>query len=150
MAVCSLSRIHLICSLVTVLSGLTIIGCGARSSPFPTGTVKGKVFDPSGKPLTEGEVSFFAATMGVGATMPIANDGTFVVPENIRTGMYVVTVAPAPLPPGDADGSPVQPSNRKQIEALIPKIYRNERTTPLKDFEIKQGNNEVEIKLQNL
>tara|TARA_R110002095_G_scaffold155309_2_gene134887 strand:+ start:2406 stop:2864 length:459 start_codon:yes stop_codon:yes gene_type:complete len=151
-----MSRIF-ITGLVSLLSGVFLLlfssmmfaGCSSKDAPYSTAAVQGKVFAPNGELLTEGEVTFTAPEMGVGATMPITAEGTFVVPADIRVGKYIVTVTPPPIPPMDPGASKSSLPDPRRFDALIPKVYRKELTTPLKDYEVKQGDNNFEIKLQS-
>tara|TARA_R110002111_G_scaffold262504_1_gene338943 strand:- start:124441 stop:124899 length:459 start_codon:yes stop_codon:yes gene_type:complete len=132
-----------------LLFGLMFAGCSSNAPPYSTAAVQGKVFAPNGELLTEGEVTFTAPEMGVGATMPITAEGTFVVPADIRVGKYIVTVTPPPIPPMDPGATKSSLPDPKRFDTLIPKVYRKELTTPLKDYEVKQGDNNFEIKLQS-
>jgi len=135
--------------ILSLLTGLLFAGCSGNDTPYSTAEVQGKVIAPNGEPLTEGEVTFTAPEMGVGATMPITAEGTFVVPADIRVGKYIVTVTPPPLPPMDPGATQNTPPDLKRFDTLIPKVYRKELTTPLKEYEVQEGTNEFEIKLQS-
>ncbi|HEV7224204.1 MAG TPA: hypothetical protein VGN42_15960 [Pirellulales bacterium] len=128
-------------------------GCGGPSGP--QGTVHGKV-TYQGKPITTGAMVSFLSDAGGGASGTVAADGSYQVRsmngDRIPAGKYKVLVNPPPKPemsPEEAMKASMSKDKNKGPEAdpTIPDQYRNIAATPA-NYEVKAGDNEINIELQ--
>jgi hypothetical protein len=111
-------------------------GC---SKGKPTSTVSGKV-TYQGKPVTSGEVNFYAPQMGIGANAKLDSSGDFRIAQSFAAGTYKVFIQPPlpeQLPPG-------QVSMQKPFN--VPRKYLDVNSTPL-SREVKPGSNDFPIEL---
>jgi len=129
-----------------VLAGLALTGGACNSGP-PVGDVKGRVtFE--GKPVAEGNISFFNSKLGAGADAPLASDGTFAIKTQVRglpVGDYVVFITPETYL--DKSDPHTPPSLVEKNPANIPKKYRRQGTSPLKAT-VEPGKNEFDFDMK--
>jgi hypothetical protein len=118
--------------------------------------VHGKV-TYQGKPITTGSVVSFISDSGGGASGTVAADGSYHMRsmngDQIPAGKYKVLVNPPPPPelsPEEAmKASMAKGKNqRPATDPTIPDQYRNSLKTPA-NYEVKTGDNEINIELQD-
>lgn len=125
-----------------LISAITLFaGCG-QGANSPLGEVSGTVTF-QGKPVMEGEISFYSPAQGIGTKIPIDSSGHFKLPSPIEVGDYKVSIMPPPLP-DPSIGSQLPP---KRDSASIPSKYRSDSLSGL-IASIKQGNNELSFDLK--
>ena len=133
---------------------LMAAGCGGPSGP--QGTVHGKV-TYQGKPITTGAMVSFLSDAGGAASGTVAADGSYQVRsmngDRIPAGKYKVLINPPPKPemsPEEAMNASMAKDKNKGPEAdpTIPAQYRNIAATPA-NYEVKAGDNEINIELQD-
>lgn len=126
--------------LMTVLSAITMTGCGSGVSETPRGDISGKVtFQET--PVTDGTVNFFSGKTGIAAGAKLDSEGTFSIPDGIEIGTYTITITPPYVeePPG------LSPAESKPKEFKeIPEKYRSGETSGL-TAEVKSGANHFEF-----
>ena len=121
-----------------VLLALTSAGCGRGK---PRGLVAGTVTF-QGRLVTEGQVNFFCAKNGTGASPTLTASGTYSIPEGVDVGRYTVCITPpAPTVAGGA------PSAGSPSQFTIPEKYRNPDASGI-SVDVQAGNNEFAIELQ--
>ena len=148
------------CLSLAIVSAL-VVGCGP-SGPA-VNLVKG-VVTLDGAPLADADVGFSPITPGQGlsAVGKTAADGSFVLnAQGARPGRgtaigdYVITVrkyeTPAPVPQLNSDDPNYEPSepSRKppsELRSLVPKIYVDKATSPLKAT-VAKGENSFQFEL---
>ena len=118
---------------------LALTGCG--NSGKTRGNVSGQV-TYNNKPVTEGEVHFYAKERGAGGSAKIDSSGNYAVTD-LETGKYAVYVAPAPPVAGDPKLGPP-----KAASSTIPKKARDPETSGL-SFTVQEGNNDFKIELKD-
>lgn len=121
-----------------VLLALTSAGC---SRGKPLGLVAGTVTF-QGRLVTEGQVNFFCAKNGTGASPTLTASGTYSIPEGLNVGRYTVCITPpAPTVAGGA------PAAKSPSDFTIPEKYRNPDASGI-SVDVQAGNNEFAIELQ--
>ena len=125
---------------------LLLAGCG-RSGP-PIAPVCGAV-RVDGKPLAEGNVSFFSAE-GFASSAPVKSDGTFRLGSQYGKGIPLGTYHVAVSPPGLEGPVPMIPTaaSAKQRPSIIPLKYRNVQSSDLTAV-VKTGGGSFNFDLQN-
>lgn len=131
------ARCAAVCLFVSVVG---LIGCDPPETP--KGTVSGTV-TYKGKPITGGEVELYSEAAGVGANVPIDENGRFALNIPIATATYQVCINPPHAHPG---------------EEVPPARMRGFRETPAKARDLKtsgltvtlnKGVNDVTIELKD-
>lgn len=150
------------CAFIAVVA-IAVAGCGQESGSQVAGTVQ-----IDGTPCPGGVIAFLSES-GAATSARIQPNGTFLA-SGIPVGKVRATVTPPAadrrLPPkkdpdphvhdGMPPESPIKKKDiAKRIEkrleaaaAAIPKIYRDQNTSPLA-FEIVAGTNSIEVKLNS-
>lgn len=127
-------------STLMVLGLLATLGC---SSSEQGGMVSGRV-TLNGKPLTDANIKFHNADLGVGITCPLRPDGTFASDTKIPEATYQVAISPAASvhEPG-ASGMPTIP----KLPKGLPKKYSEPETSDLSAEVHSQTENEFTFEL---
>jgi hypothetical protein len=127
---------------LVVLSGFG--GCSGSNSVsnLTLNSVKGKVLQADGKPLTTGHVAFVSPEKGLEFSGPIGPDGSFSIgsgdKEGAPEGKYVVRIDP------DAAAVQAKGKPKKRTTALpFPEKYADETTSGLTAV-VKAGQNDLE------
>ena len=146
-------RLAAMASLWLVVS-LTV-GCGGPGGP--QGKVHGKV-TYQGKPISTGAMVSFLSDTGAAASGMVAADGSYQVRsmkgDQIPAGKYKVLINPPSGPemtPEQAMNASMAKKDKDQgpaADPTIPAQYRNILQTPA-SYEIKAGDNEINIELQD-
>ncbi len=140
-----MTRRKLAAFLATVFAA-TIVGCGGPSGGYtgPTGTVSGTLKSSKG-PIPPGTlISFELIGDRFVKGAEVGTDGSFKFDGELRTGTYIVVVAPPMLKnPEDPAIPPPQP----QEYPGIPAVYRSGATSSERQ-EVKAGVNQINIELK--
>jgi hypothetical protein len=138
----SIGAICVLCGGFALASG----AAGCASGPA-IGDVKGHVtFE--GKPVTEGNISFFNPTLGTGADAPLADDGTYVIKTQaggLPVGDYIVFITPETYL--DKSDPTTPPARVEKKAANIPMKYRRQGSTPLKAT-VEGGKNKFDFDMK--
>ncbi|EAQ81952.1 hypothetical protein DSM3645_17410 [Blastopirellula marina DSM 3645] len=115
-------------------------GCNATSGP-PTGVVQGQVtFD--GKPVTNGDITFYSGELGSGISEALDADGKYVTQTPIRTGSYTVTILPPSQPPPEDPRQLIV----RVVSKDIPAKYRDPKKSGLR-IDVREGDNSFDIEM---
>lgn len=118
-----------------------LIGCalmiGCVDSGPKTGTVSGKLTIGGAAPKEPVRVHFINSMIGQGASATTSADGTYKLDRAIQIGEYTVYFEKLV----EASG-PV--STSAEMLTSVPKAYRNEATSPLKQT-VNEGANTIDI-----
>jgi hypothetical protein len=130
-------------------------GCGGPSGP--QGKVHGKV-TYQGKPISTGAMVSFLSDSGAAASGMVSADGAYQVRsmngDTIPAGKYKVLITPPSGPqmtPEEAMNASMAKKDKDQgpaADPTIPAQYRSILQTPA-SYEIKAGDNEINIELQD-
>lgn len=134
-----INRPTCVASLAFAAVFLTSMVVGCSSGGPPTGRVQGKVTF-KGNPVTEGNIQFLNPKEGGTAGAELNKDGTYVVPNPVVVGEYLVTVSPLTVivdtDPGKSPPAPVE-----KPAPNIPQKVRQQGSTHLRAT-VKTGQNE--------
>jgi hypothetical protein len=113
--------------LATLLTAAGLAGC--QSGPA-RGEVRGKVTF-SGKPVTEGMITFVSPSGGPGGEVKLGPDGSYEIPGGLVVGDYVVMITPLIVMVDTSPGK-TPPSPEEKPAPNIPEKYRRQFTSPFK------------------
>ncbi|UUO07595.1 hypothetical protein M4951_04635 [Blastopirellula sp. J2-11] len=128
------------CILLVASTYFGASGCNATSGP-PVGVVQGRV-TYEGKPVTNGDITFYSGELGSGISEALDADGNYVTQTPIRTGSYTVTILPPSQPPPEDPRQLIV----RVVSKDIPAKYRDPNKSGLK-FEVREGDNSFDIEM---
>lgn len=137
-----------------VCLSLVVIGCSGGDTQRPKTVQVSGVVTYAGTPVDQAEVTFVKDGISRFPSGTTDSNGkyqltTFDKNDGAVVGTYSVTVtkieATGPKTQEDlAKGMPMTPP-----KSLVPEKYMDVKTTPLKDIVVKDGRNEIELKLED-
>jgi len=129
---------------LSIVIALLVLTTGCSSGP-PKGEVSGKVTF-KGQPVKEGTVRLLNLKEGGSYEAPIGGDGSFAIPGGVALGEYTIEVIPLSVMV-DSDPGKTPPALVEKAAPDVPKKYRMQGTTPLKET-VKAGKNELKLDMK--